>query len=226
LSDLRLDDLQFNNLKLYQDPAEFCFGSDAVELAGFVPKGKDKALCDIGAGSGILSVLLAAKKGYRVTAVEIQNRAYAILQKNIALNGLENAVTAVNMPIQEFCESSVAGAFSAVVCNPPYQPLGSGEGSCAEAVRIARFEEKLTLAEAVCCAARLLKFGGRFYMVHKSERLAEAIALCGAKFLVPKVLQILRPSKNKPPHLFLLMCQKNAGAGLKILSEREVGAGV
>lgn len=226
LKGLRLDDLQFNNLKLYQDPLAFCFGSDAVELANFVPDGQNKNLCDIGAGNGILSVLLAAKKGYKVTAVEIQKSAYGICKENIELNGLQSAVTAVNMPVQEFCKGENAGAFSAVVCNPPYEKVLSGDVSKVESIRIARSEEKLVLSEAVKCAAHLTKFGGRFYMVHKTERLGETLKLCIEALLEPKILQILRPSKDKPPHLFLLMCQKNGGAGLKVLKEREVKASI
>ncbi len=175
---MRLDDLQFNGLKLWQDPAAFCFGSDAVELANFVPKaGKAQAACDLGAGNGILSVLLAAKKNYRVTAVEIQSAAAALCRKNAEYNGLTDRIAVVNQAMQEFCVPANRGAFDIVVCNPPYEPTLSGEPSASEAERIARFEVFVTLTEVIAAAAHLTKFGGKFYLVHKTQRLAEALTL-------------------------------------------------
>jgi len=220
----RLDDLQVNGLKMLQDPSGFRFGSDAVELANFVPQAsiKSTTLCDLGCGSGILALLLASKKNYRVAAVEIQESMANLCKKNVELNGLGDKVTVYNGCMKEFCVSSNAGAFDVVVSNPPYEKMTKGQKSENESVRISRFEEKITLQEVVQCAAFLVKFGGYFYIVHKTERMAEVIDLCSQNKLTPKILQVLRPGGGKPPHLFLLQCKRNGAAGLSVLKEREV----
>ena len=220
----RLDDLQFNGLQLLQKTEGFCFGSDAVELANFVPVATrfSASACDLGAGNGIISVLLAAKKNYTVTAVEIQNSAAQLCEKNIELNGLAGKITVVNAAMQDFCRAENKGVFDVTVCNPPYEPLCKGEQSLVDAVRTARFEEAVTLQEVILTAAHLTKFGGKFYLVHKVERLSEVLRLCSEQLVEPKILQILRPASHKPPHLFLLQCTKNGKTGLRVLPEREI----
>jgi regulator of sigma E protease len=59
--------------------------------------------------------------------------------------------------------------------NPPYKPVGTGIESLSEADKIARHETMCTIDDAVAAAAKLLKFGGRFCMCHRPERLCDII---------------------------------------------------
>ena len=59
--DERLDDLQRNGYKIIQNPNKFCFGIDAVLLSGFADIKKGSRVLDLGTGTGILPILLAAK---------------------------------------------------------------------------------------------------------------------------------------------------------------------
>lgn len=218
----RIDDLQFNGLKMIQDTELFCFGCDAVELANFAAGQKGKTVCDLGAGNGIISVLLAGKFGMRVTAVEIQAPCASLVKRNAELNNLTDLIESVNLPMQEYVQKNRGKTFDFVVCNPPYRKTGSGERQLLQAVERARHELDVTLSEVVFCAASLLSTGGKFFMIHQTQRLSEAICLCKAARLEAKVLQVLRPSENKPPHLFLLQCTKDGKEGLNVLPERSV----
>lgn len=211
----REEDLQTHGLRFVQDTDLFLFGTDAVELSNFAAPPAGTRVCDLGAGTGILSVLLAGKYGCVVTAVEIQEKCCALIEENARRNGLP--ITVAHMPMQEF-----RGNFDAVVCNPPYRKAGSGYPRGTESERIACFEEKVTLKEVAQCAARLLSTGGKFYLVHTVTRLAEVLATLKAHKLEPKKLQILRPAPHKPPHVFLLECRKDGNEGMAVLGEREV----
>ena len=211
----RIEDLQTHALRFIQDTDLFLFGTDGVELANFAAPPKGTRVCDLGAGTGIVSVLLAGKYGCAVTAVEIQEKCCEILRENAALNGL--SITVAHMPMQSF-----TGRFDCVVCNPPYQKAGSGLPRGTQSERIACFEEKVTFAEVAACAARLLSTGGKLYLVHGITRLAEVLSTVKAHRLEPKKLQILRPAANKPPHIFLLECRKDGNEGISVLPEREV----
>lgn len=217
----RIDDLQYNDLKLIQNPDSFCFGCDAVELANFVGAGRGR-LCDLGAGNGIISVLTAAKKGYHVTAVEIQKEAAQLCEKNVRLNGLEDKISVLNVPMQELVKTMPKGSFDAVVSNPPYLKTLSGDMAPADSIAIARHELCISLKELIEVAAHLLKFGGKFYLVYPTARLSEVLTLCVKSKLEPKVLQVLVPNIKKEPHLFLLECKSGAKVGLKVLKERVV----
>ncbi len=222
----RIDDLQYNGLQLIQDSSMFCFGCDAVELANFVKKpicGKNRA-CDLGSGNGIIAILLSAKKGYAVDAVEIQSDVASLCKRNVALNSLTDKITVNNIDMQSFCKGQNKGFYDVVVCNPPYEMKSSGMQSENEAIKTARSEEKVTLEEVIKSASHLTKFGGRFYIVHKAERLAEVLFHTKNNNLEPKVLQVLRPNDKKPPHLFLLSCTYGAKSGLVVEKERVVNA--
>ena len=209
----RTEDLQTHGLKFVQDDELFCFGTDAVELANFAAPHRNARVCDLGAGSGIISVLLAGKFGCKVTAVEIQERCCELIRENAAMNNLE--IEAVNLPMQEF-----TGHFDGVICNPPYAKKGSGSPRENESERIACTEEKVTFSEVADCAARLLSTGGKFWLVHHVTRLAEVIAVLVGKKLEPKRLQILRPTDGKAPHLFMLECIRDGKPGITVLNER------
>lgn len=212
----REEDLCTHGLRFIQDTDLFLFGTDAVELANFAAPPAGTRVCDLGAGTGIVSVLLAGKYGCTVTAVEVQGACCALIEENAALNRLP--VTVAHMPMQRF-----TGNFDAVVCNPPYRKKGSGIPRGTEAERIACFEECVTFDEVAACAARLLSTGGKFFFVFPASRLAEAFATVKAHRLEPKRLQILRPAPDKPPHLFLAECRKDGNEGLTVLPERAVG---
>ena len=212
----REEDLQTHGLRFIQDTDLFLFGTDGVELANFAAPPAGARVCDLGAGTGIISVLLAGKFGCSVTAVEIQSACCELLRENSRINGLD--IEIANVPMQEF-----TGHFDAVVCNPPYGKSGSGAPRGTESERIACFEEKVTFAEVAACAARLLSTGGKFYLIHHITRLAEVMATLKAHRLEPKKLQILRPAQNKPPHLFMLECMRDGKEAIVVLPERTVG---
>lgn len=214
----RIDDLQVNGLRLIQDTEMFCFGSDAVELASFAGQNRAKRACDLGAGSGIIPVLLAGKYGINTVGVEIQQSVAALAKRNIELNKLEMKAEIVCARMQDYAEQSEnVGAFDLVTCNPPYRKAGSGMKQESECVAIARHEIAVTLAEVIHCAARLLGTGGKFCIICQTERLAELMHLCTCEKLEPKLLHLLETSTKRPSQLFLLQCIKDASIGLKLV---------
>ena len=57
LENERIDDLQFNGLRIIQNTKGFCFGIDAVLLANFTRVKKNAKLVDLGTGTGIIPIL-------------------------------------------------------------------------------------------------------------------------------------------------------------------------
>ena len=218
----RIDDLQVNGLQIIQNPSVFRFGCDAVELANFVTGGCRDYAVDLGSGSGIIAILLAGKKGIKTTAVEIQQNMAEMSARSVQLNGLEDMITVVNTPMQEYAKGENVGKYSIVVCNPPYRKIGSGEQQLTDSVAIARHEIAVTFDEVASCASALLKQGGAFYVVHQCERMAEVMNKCAKNRLEPKILQILSPQGGKKPYVFMLKCIKDGKNGLEVLPEREV----
>lgn len=220
----RIDDLQINGLRLIQDSDKFCFGTDAVELANFAEvSGSDKGV-ELGAGSGVVSILLAGKKGIgSVTGIEIQSDMAELMERNIELNGLGDKVSVINAPIQEIAKYFEKGACNVVVTNPPYRKAGSGFIQKNDGKAVSRHEILVTLSEVLDAAAYLLGTGGRLFMVHHIERLAEVIYECKSRKLEPKKLRITTPRVGKKPCIFLLKCIKEGAEGIDVqINTREI----
>ncbi|MEG0914282.1 MAG: SAM-dependent methyltransferase, partial [Christensenellaceae bacterium] len=67
----RTDDLQFEGLKILQNPELFCFGTDAVLLANFVCARTDAKMVDLGTGTGIVPLLVYGRlKRIKIQAIE------------------------------------------------------------------------------------------------------------------------------------------------------------
>ena len=90
--DEQCDDLQFNNLKIIQKKDGFKFGMDSVLISNFASKIKDNALvADLGAGTGIISILIAAKNNVsKVIGFEIQEEMAEMAQRSVEYNGTYN----------------------------------------------------------------------------------------------------------------------------------------
>lgn len=218
----RIDDLQYNGLKIIQNPKFFRFGSDAVELANFVSGGAKDVAVDLGSGSGIISILLAGKKNVKTTAVEIQKDVAEMSMRSVKINGLEDKIEVINAPMQKISDYMPCGSATIVVSNPPYAPQSTGMQALEPTVAISRHEIEVTLKEVVETASYLLSTGGKFYLVHRVDRLAEVLYECKKARLEPKVLQVLLPGEDKEPHIFLLKCIKDAKSGIEVKKQRKI----
>ena len=211
---IRLDDLFVHGWKIYQDTEGFCFGTDAILLAAFAAEKRFSRAADLCCGTGILPLLLASYPCARsVFGVEISPQSAELARRSIALNGIEDRVTVVCEDLRY--TTLERGRFDLVTANPPYFVPGSGKAP-REGVRIGRSEEQCAFSDVAACAARLLKFGGRFCFVHKPERLCEVMQASSSCGLEPKVLRLVCPSAGRSPELILMECKKGAASGLRV----------
>jgi tRNA1(Val) A37 N6-methylase TrmN6 len=213
----RLEDLQVGGLRILQSAELYRFSRDAVLLADFVRVAAGERVCDLGSGSGVIALLLAARTAAReIVGVELQPALYEMSVRSVAYNGLGARVKMLNMPMQNAHEALGCGSMDAVVCNPPYEKAGTGDKSGSDSIAVARHEVTVTLNEVAESAARLLRFGGRFYMIHKSDRLADVFRALSANGLEPKILRLVDTAGSGGPSLVLTEAVKGGKPGLKI----------
>ena len=202
-------------VKCFQDRDVFRVGTDALALAEFAAVPRGAAVCDLCAGSGAVGLkLLAGEPSLTVTAVELQASACALMERAAAENGLGARFRILRGDLREIRSLLPAGAFSQVVCNPPYYPVGRGYAPDSEAQAIARTELCCTLDDVCAAAGWLLRTGGAFWLVHLPERLTDILCSLRAHGLEPKVLKPVCPAPDKPPSLILVKAVRGGKPGL------------
>jgi tRNA1Val (adenine37-N6)-methyltransferase len=193
------------------------FTLDSILLADFCRiKPKDRVL-EPGAGTGIISLLLAKKHPRAVfTAVEVQPQLADICKQNIIDNSLDGRITVITRDLRRLGKMFDQGSLSVIVANPPYIKEGTGRTSPHAARQIARHDQAASLASWLNLH-RFLKNSGRYFLVFPAARLAELVALMKRRKLEPKRLRLVHPYHGKPASLALIEAVKSAGTGLEVL---------
>ncbi|MFQ6806197.1 MAG: tRNA1(Val) (adenine(37)-N6)-methyltransferase [Lachnospiraceae bacterium] len=200
----RLDDLQ-NGYFIIQNTKNFCYGIDAVLLAGFARVKPGERVLDMGTGTGIIPILLKAKTpGEHFTGLEIQEESAQMARRSVVYNGLEKDIEIRTGDIREAAAIFGRASFSVVTCNPPYMTGDHGLVNPHLPKAIARHEVLCTLEDVISQAAQVLEPRGRFYMVHRPFRLAEIMGLMMKYQLEPKRMRLVYPYVDKEPNMVLI----------------------
>lgn len=215
---MQFDDLWQNGPRFVQRPPVFKLGTDAVLLAHFTNTSRTARAVDLGCGTGVVAILLALRTPeLTVDCVDILPEAVALTTENAVHNGVAERITAHHADIRQIRDALPAGAYDLVVTNPPYFPAGSGFRANEDGIADAR-EESLCSLDDICHAAGyLLRWGGRFTLVHRPERLAEIIVSMHKHGIEPKRLRMVSPTAERAPSLVLIEGRRGGNPGLEIL---------
>mgnify|MGYP002333321524 FL=1 len=201
----RLDDLQVKGYHIIQNPSKFCFGMDAVLLSNFARVKKGEKVLDIGTGTGIIPILLEAKtEGEHLTGLEIQEESADMARRSVAYNHLEDKIDIVTGDVKEAVNLFGSVFFDVVTTNPPYMIGAHGLQNKDSAKAIARHEVLCDLDDILRESAKVLRPGGRFYMVHRPFRLAEILSKMCAYKIEPKRMRLVHPYIDKEPNMVLI----------------------
>ena len=192
------------------------FGTDALLLARFAQPRRNERALDLCSGCGIVS-LVWHDAGHRgpCTALEIDPAASALCAAALAENTDAAHIAPVCGDLRQLCTAGPEqGQYDFAACNPPYFTAGprSPDPRRAEA----RHTGSCTTADAVDCARRALRDGGRFLLCQRPEQLAEILAALRAARLEPKRLAFVKNRPDAAPWLFLVEAQKGRKTGLRV----------
>lgn len=216
----KIEDLQFENLKIIQNKEGFCFGIDSILLSDFAKEIKrDARVIDLGTGTGIIATLLCKKTQLKeIIGVEKQKEVCEMAQRSIQLNQLEDQFKIINEDIIYLTKILGKNNFDAIVMNPPYKKKGTGIKNQEEKKVISRHETSATLKDFIEIAKDLLKDKGEVYMVHRPERLVDILNIMRNCKIEPKILRFVFSNRNSEPKLILIKGIKNAKPFLKVLN--------
>ena len=212
-----LEDLEREGLKIIQKEKGFRFGVDAVLLSDFAKIRKNDMVMDFCTGTGVLPILLYGKsQAKEIMGIELQDEFAEMAKRSVALNHIEDKVKILQGDIREEKLLKSLPKFNVVTVNPPYKKENSGIINEKDALTIARHEVSLNLEEVIRGARIVLKDQGRFYMIHRPERLADILTLMRKYRIEPKRLRMVYPNTKKAPTMVLVEGLRDGGEFLKV----------
>lgn len=218
--DLTLDVLTAG-VRVYQRAKGHRFSSDDLVTAWVATQAcpNPSTVCDLGCGLGSVLLHLAwSVPTARLTGVEAQDESFALLERNVAHNGLTDRVTIHHGDLRapEMIERlQQHGPFDLVTGTPPYFPPGTAPAADDRQRAYARIEYRGGIEDYVATARQLVTPDGWFVVCGDADsapRLASAadihgFTIVGTHVVLPRegrpplfTVWALRPSITNPAH--------------------------
>ncbi len=216
------DSLFDGELHCLQHRDGYRFSVDPVLLAHFVRLGKEEKVLDLGAGCGVLGLILLYRSASQIsslTCFELQPRLAELCRENIRLNRFQEKMEVLEGDLRTILSSLEPESYSTVVCNPPFYKEGSGRSSASQEALVARHQVACNLEEILSAAAAVLHNRGRLFMVYPADGLGMLLGHLPQYRLTIKRLQMVysysEPVSNA--RLVLLEVVKNGGDGMDVM---------
>ncbi len=206
------------NLRVLQPAEGYRFSIDSLLLTDFAsPRSKDMVL-ELGAGCGIISMLLAEKHPkIHVTAIEIQPALAALAQENVKMNRLDSQVEIIQGDLNKIAKILSACSFDYVVSNPPYRPPDTGRICRNSQEALARHEILTTLEDVIQAARYALKPRGKVAFIYPADRSVRLLAEMHKRGIEPKRARFVHPGPKREARLILTEGCKDAGVEIRVL---------
>jgi len=213
----RVDDLERCGFKIIQNTEKFCFGMDAVLLSGYAYAKRGEKVLDLCTGNGIIPILLAAKtQAERIVGIEIQRDIADLAKRSVTANGIGDRVNIICADIKETEDYLQAGIFDVVTCNPPYMIDNHGIKNPDSPRAIARHEILCNFDDVARIASRMLRPGGKLFLIHRPFRLTEIFETLTKYNLEPKRMKLVHPYVNREPNMVLIEANLNGRRRLTV----------
>jgi tRNA1Val (adenine37-N6)-methyltransferase len=170
--------------------------TDSCILGAYANAKPASQVLDIGAGTGLLSLMLAQRSGANITALEINQDAAAQAAGNFAASPWAGRITMHPESLQQFRLKNKQ-LFDLIISNPPF--FQASQRSPDAAVNLARHTETLTFQEIIGFAKDFLtpETGKLLILLPPPEMLTFEKLAQNSVFFKTKSLQIFTQTNGK-----------------------------
>ncbi len=217
-----LNDLYDYGLSIYQDSKKFKFSLDSLLLSEFTQiNHSDSKLLDLCSGNAPIPLVLAAKNPHlKITGVEIQPEVCNLANESIKYNKLESQITMLNINALDINNYFPGNNFDIITCNPPFFKVNPNTYlNKDDATAIARHELTITLEDIFKIVHRELKDNGRFFLVHRPQRLVEILNYATKYCLSPKIITFIHSKDTEAAIMVLIKFTHHGAIGTKVYNK-------
>ncbi len=166
---------------IHQPADGFRYSAEVFWLVGLVLEGgMPSSALDLGTGSGVMPMLLAAH-GVDAVGVDVQARWKEAWERTLQRSRVPGHV---ELRVEAVQDLFLGRVFDAIVCNPPFFAPGSGPEPADPFKAAARFEHHGGLRDFVQAGLRHLAPGGRLWWAIPTSREGELLAFLPASHRV------------------------------------------
>ena len=203
-------------LSLAQPKKGYRAGMDAALLAAACDSGRGQRVIEAGSGAGAALLSAAVRRPEsRFTGIERDPEALALCLQNIAANGLQERVQALEGDVGRKLSALDLERFDAALANPPFfddpqairGPAPEREGAWIAEGGLEAWTRFLLKA---------VREGGSITMIHRADRLADILALLG-KGAGSFRIRPIHPFADEPAKRVLVRAVKTGKAPLVLL---------
>lgn len=196
---------QFKQFTVYQDRCAMKVTTDGCLFGAWCAeeimhlKGFSKSLLDIGAGTGLLSLMVAQKNGLVIDAVEIEEEAASQAVENFNVSPWKENLHVIQGDVATLDLKN----YDYIVSNPPFY---ENELQSPNTLRnTAHHSHQLKLYDLLQIIANNLADGGKFFLLLPYKRIQQARDQMQAHGLFPIKELFAHQSVNHPPFRYLVM---------------------
>jgi len=153
---------QFKQFSVNDDKCAMKIGTDGCLLGAWADISNAVNILDIGAGSGIVSLMLAQRSNALIDSVEIDKDAYTQCIENYKNSPWKERLHVFHNPLQEYVKSCTK-KYDLIVSSPPYF-VNSMKTNCSKR-KLARHTDSLTFEELISGAKRIMNLNAKFCVI-------------------------------------------------------------
>lgn len=199
---------QFKQFGINDNNCAMKIGTDGVLLGAWADISNTKKVLDIGAGSGLISLMIAQRCNANILGIEIDSFAAVEASENVNQSPWNNQIRIINADFVKWATNNDSiTKFDHIISNPPF--FNNGPSAPKSARAIARHDNSLGYEVLLRLSSSLLNEDGKISIISPYDRKNDIIFYCDIINLhISRITVVYSKPNSKPVRILWEICKK------------------